>query len=135
MPLHWTIDSRERLVTAVADGGVRKDEMDAYLDAIEGAGAGNYRKLFDGSVGEPLMDADDIMALAVRMRGMQQLGLAGPLAIVMPREKYDKFARMLGILAVPDRPMRFFTDQKAARTWLDEPEVRQWSAAKSACRS
>jgi hypothetical protein len=126
MPLYWTIDSRERLMTATADGGVRKDEMDAYLDAIEGAGAGTYRKLFDGSVGEPLMDADDIMALAVRMRGMQQLGQAGPLAIVMPREKYETFARMLGILAVPDRPMRFFTDAAAARAWLDEPEIRDW---------
>jgi hypothetical protein len=129
MPLHWTIDSREQLVTAVADGGVRKEEMDAYLDAIAGAGAGNYRKLFDGNRGEPLMGEDDIMGLAVRMRGMQQVGLAGPLAIVMPREKYDTFARMLGILAVPQRPMRFFTDAAAARAWLDEPEIREWSAA------
>jgi hypothetical protein len=127
MTLHWTIDSRERLVTGVADGGVRKDEMEAYLDAIAGSGAGTYRKLFDGSHGEPLMDSDDIMALAVRMRAMQELGLAGPLAIVMPREKYDTFARMLGILAVPDRPMRFFTDAAAARAWLDEPEIREWS--------
>jgi hypothetical protein len=69
------------------------------------------------------------MGLAVRMRGMQQVGLAGPLAIVMPREKYDTFARMLGILAVPQRPMRFFTDAAAARAWLDEPEIREWSAA------
>ena len=81
MPLYWTINSRERLVTGIADGGVRKDEMEAYLDAIAGAGAGNYRKLFDGSIGEPLMNSDDIMSIAVRMRGMQQLGLAGPLAI------------------------------------------------------
>ena len=127
MPLYWTIDSRERLVTAVAEGGVRRDEMESYLDAVAGAGAGTYRKLFDGNRGEPLMEADDIMALAVKMRGMQQLGLSGPLAIVMPREKYDTFARMLGILAVPDRPMRFFTDAAAARAWLDEPEIRDWS--------
>ena len=85
MPLYWTIILRERLVTGIADGGVRKDEMEAYLDAIAGAGAGDYRELFDGSIGEPLMDLDDIMSIAVRMRGMQQLGLAGPLAIVMPR--------------------------------------------------
>jgi hypothetical protein len=127
MPLYWTIDSRERLVMAAADGGVRREDMDAYLDAIEGAGAGTYRKLFDGSVGEPLMDAEAIMGLAVRMRSMQQLGLTGPLAIVMPRDKYDTFARMLGILAVPERPMRFFTDAAAARAWLDEPEIRAWS--------
>jgi hypothetical protein len=128
MPLHWVIDSRERLVTGIADGGVRREEMDAYLDAIAGAGAGTYRKLFDGSRGESLMGADDIMALAVRMRGMQQLGQAGPLAIIMPRDKYDQFARMLGILAVPERPMRFFSDPDAARAWLDEPEIRAWTA-------
>jgi hypothetical protein len=127
MPLYWTIDSRERLVTGVADGGVRRDEMESYLDAIAGAGAGNYRKLFDGSRGEPLMSSDEIMSLAVRMRGMQQLGLTGPLAIVMPRDKYDQFARMLGILAVPERPMQFFSDLAAARAWLDEPQVREWS--------
>ena len=127
MTLYWVIDSRERLVTGVAEGGVRRDEMEAYLDAIAGAGAGTYRKLFDGARGGPEMSPDDIMALAVRMRGMQQLGLTGPLAIIMPRDKYDQFARMLGILAVPDRPMEFFSDRDAARAWLDQPEVRDWS--------
>lgn len=127
MALHWVIDSRERLMTAVAEGGVTKDEANAYLDAMVGAQAGSYRRLFDGSHGEPMMDEDDIMGLAVRMRGMQQLGQAGPLAIVMPRDKHDQFARMLGILAVPDRPMRFFSDPASARAWLDEPEVREWS--------
>ena len=129
MPLYWVIDSRERLMTAVTEGGVRKADVDAYLDAMAGARAGTYRKLFDGSRGEPVMTADEIMAVAVRMRGMQQLGQAGPLAIVMQRDKYDQFARMLGILAVPDRPMRFFADVASARAWLDEPEVRNWPSA------
>lgn len=128
MPLYWVIDSRERLITAVAEGNVRREEMDAYLDAMAGARAGNYRKLFDGSRCEAQMSADDIMAVAVRIRGMQQLGQAGPLAIVMPRDKYQQFARMLGILAVPDRPMQFFRDADSARAWLDEPEIRGWSS-------
>jgi hypothetical protein len=68
------------------------------------------------------------MSVAVRMRGMQQLGLTGSLAIIMPRERYDQFARMLGILAVPDRPMEFFSDIASARAWLDEPKVRGWSS-------
>jgi hypothetical protein len=127
MALHWVIDSRERLMTAVAEGGVNREEANAYLDAMAGAQAGAYRKLFDGSHGETQMGDEDIMGLAVRMRGMQETGQAGPLAIVMPRDKHDQFARMLGILAVPDRPMRFFSDVVAARAWLDEPEVREWS--------
>lgn len=127
MPLYWVIDSRERLMTAVAEGGVSTDEANAYLDAMAGAKASGYRRLFDGSEGEPLMDEQDIMGLAVRMRDMQQIGPTGPLAVVMPRARYEQFARMLGILAVPDRPIRFFSDPAAARAWLDEPEVRGWS--------
>ncbi len=128
MPLYWVIDSRERLMTAVAEGPVRREEVDAYLDAMAGARAGNYRKLFDGSRGEPQMTADDIMSVAVRMRVMQQIGQAGPLAIVMPRERYDQFARMLGILAVAERPMQFFSDAVAAQAWLDQPDIRGWSS-------
>jgi hypothetical protein len=126
MPVYWTIDSRERLMTAVAEGTVRREEVDAYLDAMAGARAGRYRRLFDGSRGEADMSQEDIMALAVRMRGMQQGGRPGPLAIVMPRDKYDQFARMLGILAVPERPIQFFGDADAARAWLDGPEIRAW---------
>ena len=127
MPLHWVIDSRERLMTVVAEGTVRREEANAYLDVMVGARAGGYRRLFDGSHGEPDMSQDDIMELAVRMRGIQQLGRPGPLAIVMPRDKYDQFARMLGILAVPERPMQFFSDVEAARAWLEEPEIRTWA--------
>jgi len=127
MPLHWVINSRERLMTIVAEGLVRKDEANTYLDVMVGARAGGYRRLFDGSHGEPDLTQDDIMELAVRMRGIQQLGRPGPLAIVMPRDKYDQFARMLGILAVPERPMQFFSDVEAARAWLEEPEIRAWA--------
>ena len=127
MPLHWVIDSRERLMTVVAEGTVRREEANAYLDVMVGARAGGYRRLFDGSHGEPDMSQDDIMELAVRMRGIQQLGRPGPLAIVMPRDKYDQFARMLGILAVPERPMQFFNDVEAARAWLEEPAIRAWA--------
>lgn len=126
MPIHWTIDSREQLMTAVAEGGVRKDEAIAYLDAMTTARAGGYRRLFDGINGEPLMDAEDIMELAVRMRSIQQEGAPGPLAVVMPADKYPQFARMLGILAVPDRPLRIFSSASAARAWLNEADVRNW---------
>lgn len=128
MPLYWVIDSRERLMTAVSEGDVSMEEANAYLDAMAGAQAGSYRRLFDGGHGEPRMSEQDIMGLAVRIRGMQEFGKVGPLAIVMPRDKHEQFARMLGILAIPDRPMRFFSDPAAARAWLDKPEVREWSS-------
>jgi hypothetical protein len=129
MPLYWIIDSRARLMTAVAEGGVTKAEAIAYLDVMVASGACGYRRLFNGSRGEPAMEASDIMELAVRMRTMQQHGPIGPLAIVMPRDKYGPFARMLGILSVPERPLRVFIDAAAAQAWLDEPAVRDWSAS------
>ena len=36
------------------------------------------------------------------------------------------FARMLGILSVPKRPMRIFASATAARAWLDGPDIRDW---------
>lgn len=126
MPVHWTIDPEQRLMTAVADGEVRKDEAMAFLDAMSVAGAGSFRRLFDGSRGEPLMSSDEIMEVAARMRGLQEESPPGPLAVVMPANKYAQFARMLGILSVPRRPMRIFASATAARAWLDEPDIRDW---------
>jgi hypothetical protein len=126
MPIQWTIDPQQRLVTAVAEGGVRRDDAMAFLDAMSAARAGSYRKLFDGSHGEPLMSSAEIMEVAARMRSLQQEGASGPLAVVMPADKYGQFARMLGILSVPKRPIRFFASPTAARAWLDEADVRGW---------
>ena len=126
MPIHWTIDSRKQLMTAVAEGGVRRHEVLAHLDAMMAAKAGGYRRLFDGSRGEPLMSTEELMEVAARMRDMQQEVRAGPLAVVMPADKYAQFARMLGVLSVPERPMRVFASVRAARAWLNGPEVRAW---------
>lgn len=131
MPIYWTIDSRQRIMTAVAEGDVRKDDALAYLDAMSAAKASGYRRLFDGSSGEPLMSAAEIMEVAVRMRDMQQHGPSGPLAVVMPGEKFPQFSRMLGILSVPKRPMRIFSSPVAARAWLDGPGVRDWGDPKA----
>jgi hypothetical protein len=48
MPVYWTIDSRERLFTAVAEGDVTFHDATALLEALSGAGAVSYRKLVDG---------------------------------------------------------------------------------------
>ncbi len=135
MPIYWTIDSQKQLMTAVAKGQVRQHEAFAYLDAMIAAEAGGYRRLFDGSQGEPLMSTDELMEVAARMRSMQQEVTAGPLAVVMPADKYAQFARMLGILSVPERPMRVFTTAKAARAWLNGPDVRLWRCSHGASRA
>ena len=46
MPLYWTIDSKERLFTGGGEGDVTLADAMALLDALVGAGALSYRKLF-----------------------------------------------------------------------------------------
>lgn len=119
MPLHWTIDSKERLVVAVAEGEVTRDEVQAYLDAVTGAKALAYRKLFDASRGETTMGPEEMMALGVMFRSFHARGEVGPLAIVVPDGKVELVSRVLGILAAAERPMRVFRESEPARRWIE----------------
>ena len=118
MPLHWTIDPQQKLITVVAKGDVTRAEFEALLDAMSAAGAHAYRKLFDGELGRTDMAPADAMALGVRMRAEHATGPMGPLAVVLP-EKYAGLAgQALGMLAAADRPMRVFGAIAPARRWL-----------------
>lgn len=119
MPLHWTIDSRERLVVAVVDGEVTRGDIQTYIDALVGAKALTYRKLFDASRGNTAMGPDELMALGVMFRGFHARGEVGPLAIVVPDDKVEQVSRVLGILAAADRPMRIFRETEPARRWIE----------------
>ncbi len=119
MPLHWTIDAENRLVTAVADGDVARAEVNAFLDEMVGAGALNYRKLFDGSRGDTTMGPDEMLELGVRIRAFHALNPVGPLAVVIPPDKIELVARVLGMLAAADRPMRVFEQPEPAQRWID----------------
>ena len=55
MPLYWTIDSKARLFTGVAEGNVSLDDALDLLEAMAGARAMAYRKLFDGRAATPSM--------------------------------------------------------------------------------
>lgn len=125
MPLHWTIDSRLQTFVAVCDGDVDLTEVHQMLDAMVGANGLRYRKLFDGTHGATTMGPLDILSIGVRMRALQAGGHDhGPLAVVVPDEKYALISRVLGILAAAKRPMRVFNDAEKARRWLDSPAIR-----------
>ncbi len=119
MPLHWIVDSKERLVIAIADGRVTRQDVEDYIRAMNGAGTLPYRKLFDGSRGETDMTPEDMLAIGVRLRERHAAGTPGALAFVIPPDKADLVSRVLGILAVADRPMRIFSDLEPARRWID----------------
>jgi len=120
MPLHWSINSAERLFEVVCDGLVDAPEVHKMLDVLVGSEALGYRKLFDGSRADTRLGPQDILSIGVRLRSLHADSVAlGPLAVVIPDSKYELLARVLGILAAGRRPMRIFNDIRKARVWLD----------------
>lgn len=119
MPLHWIIDSKERLVTLSAEGDITRVEIEACIAVMTGAGTLSYRKLFDGTRGNTAMTSQDILTVGVRLRALHaESKMPGALALVLSPDKSELVSRMLGILAVADRPMRVFSDIEPARRWI-----------------
>jgi len=119
------MDSRLQLFVATCDGNVDLTEVNNMLDAIVGANGLVFRKLFDGTHGETKMTALEILTVGVRIRELQSEAVDhGPLAIVVPDDKYVLLSRVLGILAAARRPMRVFKGADRARKWLDSPAIR-----------
>jgi hypothetical protein len=119
MPIHWIIDSRAELVSAVAEGEVSFAEAMAFLRTLTGAKVTGYRKLFDGRAGTSSMSAQELLMICVEIRSHHSLGKVGALAVVSNPGQTEPFARVLGALALADRPMRLFDNPVRARNWLD----------------
>ncbi len=123
MPLTWTIDHETKMAITVVTGDITRADMDAMLSAMEQAGAAPYRKLFDAGRGTNAMAPDDMMALGWRLRSTQGDGPMGPLALVFPLAMMEAVSRVIGMLAVAERPMKVFTDASEARRWLEKQAV------------
>jgi hypothetical protein len=129
MPLYWTIDSRAQLFTAVAEGEVTFDDAIGLLDAMAGAGALGYRKLFDGRAAISAMGIDELLTVCARIRSYHQQGTMGALAIVATSTQTLLFARLLGALASAERPIKLFDSPRPARNWIDSHEPRATALA------
>lgn len=123
MPLYWTIDSKARLFTGVAEGNVSLNDAIDLLDAMAGAKAGAkamaYRKLFDGRAATPIITADELLTLCANIRSYHDQGMMGALALVVTPEQTVVFARLLGALAAAKRPIKVFANPRQARNWID----------------
>ena len=64
MPLYWTIDSKERLFTGFGEGAVTFDDAMSLLQALAGARALSYRKLFDGRAVQSTMTSEELLAIS-----------------------------------------------------------------------
>lgn len=120
MPLYWTIDSKARLFTGVAEGDVTISDAIDLLEAMEGAKAMSYRKLFDGRAATPSMTADELLSLCARIRSYHEQGMMGALALVATAEQTTVFARLLGALASAKRPIKLFETPRQAQNWIED---------------
>jgi hypothetical protein len=118
MALYWTIDSRQQFVVVTADGDVTHADAEEYLAAIEGCGAVAYRKLYDGRAGNFVMSHDEMMAIGAKIRSQHHRAV-GALAIVLPQDQHEPVARILGILASANRPLKLFASVAPAQRWID----------------
>jgi hypothetical protein len=118
MPVYWTIDSKQRLFTGSGEGEVTFADAMALLDALAGAKALSYRKLFDGRAIKSSMTGEELLAVCFRIRAYHEQGPVGALAIVCTPEQTVEFARLLGALAAADRPIKMFARLQQAQTWL-----------------
>lgn len=132
MPVVWSIDPEKRLMTAVAEGEVTRAEIETFFAETTAANVAPYRKLFDASAVTTAMSPEDMLALGVQMRSLNDVaGEMGPLALVLPLEMMDLARRMIGIMAVAKRPLQVFDDVEAARTWIEEQGPAQYRSKKS----
>ena len=120
MPLYWTIDSKARLFTSVAEGNVTLSDAIDLLEAMAGAKAMAYRKLFDGRAAIPTMTPDEMLSLCANIRSYHDRGMMGALAIVATPEQTMLFARLLGALASAKRPIKMFENPRQARNWIED---------------
>lgn len=118
MPLYWTIDSKERLFTGTGEGEVTFADAMSLLDALAGARALSYRKLFDASAIQSSMTGEELLMVCARIRAFHEQGPVGALAIVCTPEQTVTFAPLLGALAAADRPIKMFPSLRLANTWL-----------------
>ena len=118
MPIRWTVNHAERLVDAVLDGEITKDDATQFFDAIEAADAIPYRKFVDATNTPAKIDEKILAIVGDRMARNRS---RSPIAVVVPATgPVDGLARLFLLVAEADGDRsRVFRDAAAARQWLD----------------
>ena len=120
MPLNWTIDHDQRLVTARAEGMISSEDIKAYLQSVATEGGMPYPKLFDISEADSALTVADLQALgrSIRQYAVDGYGPLGPLAIIVGQEQSHFQAAFFADASPTNRPLRIFRDARQAREWL-----------------
>jgi hypothetical protein len=132
MTLVWDILHDESLVTSRTEGTVRFNEIMAYFDALQIAGALGYRKLTDAREGSSDFLESELIAYLGAVSGLMTLSPPGPLAVVVTQESARAHYPMFRTLfAVKERNVKSFSDPDEALRWirtqpLPEPDNRRF---------
>ncbi|MDI1283956.1 MAG: hypothetical protein PSV46_06150 [Reyranella sp.] len=118
MPVEWTIDAQQELVTVVAYDEVTCSQLIAMVDALHEGNAHGYRKLYDGRRSRMCMTPEEVLKLGARMRAEHKRSAMGPMAAILPEKDAEPLAPLLGMVAIPDRPLRIFVSTRPALKWL-----------------
>lgn len=118
MPVQWIIEPNRDFVTVVAEGEVTYGELVAMVDALRDRDAHGYRKFYDGGRSLMRMTEEEVLLLGLRMRAEHARGPMGPMAAILPEENPEILARLLGMVALADRPFRLFAKPGPALKWL-----------------
>lgn len=122
MPIIYTIDHKERLVLARAEGIITLKDIEDFSDAVVTQDALGYRKMFDASDAAGTYDDNDVMILAARASAYATLTRRGRLALVPRRNAMPDLAeRYINLGNFEGRAMIFRTPEEAL-AWLDSPE-------------
>ncbi|ODT09380.1 MAG: hypothetical protein ABS35_43075 [Kaistia sp. SCN 65-12] len=122
MPIIYTIDHKERLVLARAEGIITLKDIEDFSDAVVTQDALGYRKMFDASDAAGTYDDNDVMILAARASAYATLTRRGRLALVPRRNAMPDLAeRYINLGNFEGRAMIFRTPEEAL-AWLDSAE-------------
>ncbi|MBX3501325.1 MAG: hypothetical protein KF889_17945 [Alphaproteobacteria bacterium] len=117
--IEWTISQPRRLVSATVVGRALPEHFEAYIVAVDAAGAAPYRKLFRVMTADAV-DPRDIPAIAaVVVKHGRSAAKVGPVAIVVNSRESNLLADWFKSLASLERPVRIFQQEGAALAWLD----------------
>jgi hypothetical protein len=116
------------MVVISVKGIVRLADMQECAAGIMTPATLSYRKLVDLSDVQPALSDHDIATLAEYVREQSGIGPMGAMAIAAGTDEAEEQARLFGLLAVADRPLKIFREIGAARAWLDaQPsQFRRW---------
>ena len=117
MSLRWMRSDEFGILTVVGQGDIGRQDIEEYLNATVREGTKPHAKLVDLTVGNLILDRDDLESVARTVVEYGVGGEAGPVAMVVLGALNIDMAVLLK-QRVGARPFRVFTDPLEARGWL-----------------